>query len=117
MTRLTPLLFALFLAGCTRTVVRDRSVYESEVKLLTQITKQASDLLAEEMGRQCTCEGARFASPWCQKSAETVLVSRVRVPWHADMMLYLAGISENNPGEVPAFPPVSSLCSTSTVAK
>jgi hypothetical protein len=117
MTRLILLVFTLSLAGCSRTVVRDRNVYESEVKLLSQVTKQASDLLAEEIGKQCVCSGSGFTTPWCQKSAETVIVSQVRVPWHTSMMLYLAGITDEKPGDVPAFPPVSSLCSTSTVAK
>lgn len=111
-------LLGLGLTACAPSVVRDKNVYESEVKLFSQISKQAGELLAAEMATKCVCEEKVFMDPWCEKSAQVVLVTQVRVPWHTDMMLYLGGISETHPGDEPAFPALSTLCAkTSTVTE
>jgi len=105
------LLTLTFTVGCASSIVRDKNAYEMEVKLMSAFSGQQSELLTTWISENCTCDEApAFSTPLCQKSAETVVVAQSRVPWHAQMMLLNAGISEDNPGETPTPPAPTTLC-------
>jgi len=109
------LTFTLLVAGCAGQIVRDKTAYEMEVKLMSEFSGQQSELLTTWIGENCTCtEAPAFSTPLCQKSAETVVVAKARVPWHAKMMMINAGLSEEEPGETPTPPKPTSLCPAST---
>jgi len=102
------------LGNCTcDTVVREESVYRTELDFLEQSSKQPSDLLAEWVTFNCKCDpaGAVFLDAKCEKSAKLVQVIRARIPWHKAMMLYNARLLDKRPPkDPPVIPPASDLC-------
>ena len=114
----TIILFAAlaFLANaCATTVCREAPVYKTETKLLTEFSMQQSDLLTTWVSEHCTCDAdQKFSTDLCAKSAQIATLAKSRVPWHADMMLFNAGLLEERPGDAPNPPSPSTLCPVAT---
>lgn len=109
---LATVLMALAIGGCTRHIVRDATVYQTELNQYDAwATKQAA-LLKTFMAESCTCDASqRFTTRPCADAADFVLTIEARSAWHKAMSLFLAGISEERPAEVPPeISPSSSLC-------
>ena len=106
-------LIALALGGCTKHVVRDTVVYQTELNQYDAwATKQAA-LLRQGMARTefCTCVEGKFTDKWCADSADFSLTVEARHGWHKEMSLYLAGISEKRPPkDPPEIPASNTLC-------
>ena len=106
---------ALFMLGatCDRAVVRDATVYQTELDFMEQVGVQQADLLSGFLLTYCTCEDGEFTTADCRKAAETVVTVQARVPWHKAMALYNAGILEERPPETPPeVADTSTLCPT-----
>jgi len=109
---LTTLLLVLALAGCTKYVVRDTAVYQTELNQYDAwATKQAA-LLKGFLTEHCTCDAEqKFTTKPCADAADFVLTIEARAEWHKAMSLFLAGITEDRPPkDPPVIPPSSSLC-------
>jgi hypothetical protein len=106
-----PVLIALGLLGCTKYVVRDTVVYQTELNQYDAwATKQAA-LLKGFVSAHCTCDAGKFTTPECAQSADFILTVEARASWHKDMSLFLAGIVEKRPSEnPPEIPASSTLC-------
>jgi len=100
-------------ANCN-TVVRDETVYRTELDFMEQTAMQPADKLVEWINLHCKCDAGKWLgdnAELCEKSAKLVQVIRVRVPYHKEMMLYNASITEKRPPkEPPAVPPTADLC-------
>ena len=106
------LLLLALLGGCTKHIVRDAVVYQTEINQYDAwATKQAA-LLKGFMASSCTCDAEqKFTTKECRESADFVLTIEARAAWHKGMALFLAGINETRPPEeLPVIPPSSSLC-------
>lgn len=122
MKHLTMTLAAMFLTlafmGCTKYVVRDTVVYQTELNQYDSwATKQAA-LLKGFMTKACVCDTKKkFTTKECADSADFVLTIGARSAWHKAMSLFLAGITEKRPSkEAPPIPASSSLCPGATPA-
>lgn len=107
---LIPLL--VFLSSCTKYIVRDTVVYQTELNQYDAwATKQAA-LLKGFVALYCTCdETKKFTTPECIQSADFILTIEARAAWHKEMSLFLAGITETRPPkDPPEIQPSSSLC-------
>lgn len=120
MRHLTLLLATMFLAtaftGCTKYVVRDQTVYQTELNQYDAwATKQAA-LLKGFMATSCTCDAdKKFTTKECADAADFVLTIEARHEWHKAMSLYLAGITDDRPDKTPPeIPPSSTLCPAAT---
>ena len=106
------LTLALCFSGCTKYIVRDTVVYQTELNQYDAwATKQAS-LLKGFVAAHCTCDAAKvFTTPECVQSADFILTVEARAAWHKDMSLYLAGITETRPAAAPPVIPANdTLC-------
>ncbi len=104
---------AFFLAGACggSTIVRDEVTYRTELNFMEQASRQSADHLAKWVGENCNCNGGRFTTALCLTSADLVQVIRARIPWHKQMMLFNAGITERRPSvKPPTIPPATDLC-------
>lgn len=113
-----PILF-LGLVGCTKYIVRDTTVYQTELNQYDAwATKQAA-LLKGFVAAHCTCDAEKkFSTPECTQSADFILTVEARSAWHKEMSLFLAGISETRPSETPPeIPANSTLCPASEGVK
>ena len=103
-------------ANCN-TVVRDETVYKTELDFMEQSAKQPTDKLVEWINLHCKCEGGAWVegnAALCEKSAKLVQVVRSRVPWHKAMMLYNGSLTDKRPPkDPPKVPPTTDLCSGS----
>jgi len=102
------LVMPLFGANCN-TVVRDETVYRTELNFLEQTSKQPADKLVAWINLHCKCADGKWVEPQavlCEASAKLVQVIRARVPYHKAMMLYNASLTKKrppkNPPEVPS---------------
>ena len=100
----------LGLMSCTKYVVRDTVVYQTELNQYDNwATKQAA-LLKGFVGANCACDASKqFTTLSCSQAADYILTIEARAAWHKAMSLYLAGITETRPS---AEPPVISESST-----
>lgn len=111
------LLVVLALAGCTKYVVRDTAVYQTELNQYDAwATKQAA-LLKGFLSEHCVCDAEKkFTTKPCADAADFVLTIEARAEWHKAMSLFLAGITEDRPPkDPPVIPPSSSLCPATPV--
>jgi len=104
-------------AACPNKVLREENVYRNEVKFMQKAAMDQADMLAQFVATSCECKtvdpvGTRgFVNKECLDVAKLVQVVRTRVPYHTDMMLYLAGLKEERPPETPPeVPPPEDLC-------
>lgn len=110
------LVAAATLGGCKRgkVALRDAETYKNEVYLLQMAIEQDTELLAAHISDgSCSCdEDGAWNNEVCEASAFNVLVMTERLDWHVAMMMYLAGIEDENPGEEPPVDPadISKLC-------
>ena len=116
MRHLIPLLAAMLLAlvatSCTKHIVRDTAVYQTELNQYDAwATKQAA-LLKGFVAQHCACDiNKKFIGPQCADSADFILTVEARAEWHKAMSLFLGGITEERPPkDPPIIPPSSSLC-------
>jgi hypothetical protein len=113
MVLLAAFVMPLMGANCN-TVVRDETVYKTELDFMEQTAKQPADKLVEWINLSCKCENGVWVEAnavLCDKSAKLVQVIRSRVPWHKEMMLYNASLTEKRPpAKPPAVPPTTDLC-------
>lgn len=109
---LTTLLMALAISSCTRHIVRDATVYQTELNQYDAWATRQAALLKSFMADSCTCDGGgKFTTKECAEAADFVLTIEARSAWHKAMSLFLAGITEERPAEVPPeIAPSSSLC-------
>jgi len=110
---LATLMLVLGIEGCTKYVVRDTAVYQTELNQYDSWATKQAGLLKQGMTRTefCTCTEGKFTDKWCSDSADFILTIESRAAWHKAMSLYLAGVTEERPPEAPpAIPPSSSLC-------
>jgi len=119
---LLPLLLLLF---CTpflmggscggQTVIRDATVYKTELGFMEQASMQTAETLRVFILQHCVCTDGKFVSEACEKAAKKVLVVENRVPWHKAMALYNAGLLEERPPkDPPVVPDPSTLCPTAS---
>ena len=120
---LLPLLLlfcAPFLLGGTcggQTVIRDATVYRTELGFMEQASVQTAEALKARIQSQCVCTDGKFVQEGCAKDAKLVLVIEARVPWHKAMALYNAGLLEERPPKTPPdVPDPSTLCPDTTPA-
>lgn len=109
------LLLATPLVGANcNSVVRDETVYKTELGFLEQTATQPADALVGWFNLFCKCEDGKFVGPTaekCAKDAKLVQVIRARVPYHKAMMLYNASLTKKRPPKAPpAVPPATDLC-------
>jgi hypothetical protein len=90
-------------SACKRVVVRDALTYKNEIYLLEMAIEQDTALLREHLADgACKCdEDGNWSSESCEMAALNVVVMGARLKWHIAMMMYLGGLSEENPGEEP----------------
>lgn len=106
-------LLSLMLMGsnCREQIVRDKETYKAEVTLLSQLSIQEANILYEFIQKDCKCVKGDFPSEQCTRAAVIVTLVRRRVQWHADMMLFNAGILTERPSLTePSLPPPQDLC-------
>lgn len=110
-------LVVLAVSACNPKIVREENVYRNEVKFMQATATQQADTLAAFIAANCECKtvdpnGAiGFVTKECLSAAKLVQVVRARVPYHVDMMLYLAGLKEERPPKTPPdVPPPEELC-------
>ena len=110
---LLPLTFTL---GCRQVALRDPQVYQNEVYFLQMALEQNTELLAAHLqDGDCFCDDrGRWNNEVCEASAVNVVVLASRLQWHVDMMMYLAKLQEDRPGEEPEIPSPSELCPESS---
>jgi hypothetical protein len=100
-------------ANCN-TVVRDETVFKTELDFWEQTSKQPADKLVEWINKSCTCTDGAWSggnSDLCLKSAKLVQVIRTRVPYHKAMALYNASVTDKRPPkEAPKVPSHTDLC-------
>lgn len=110
---LTALLMA-GLTGCTKYVVRDQTVYQTELNQYDAWATKQAELLKGFVAAHCTCnEAQEFTTAECKASADFILTIEARHEWHKAMSLYLAGITdERPPKDPPAIPENNTLCPT-----
>ena len=96
------------------TVVRDETVYKTELDFMEQTATQPADKLVEWINLHCKCEAGAWVeanAALCEKSAKLVQVIRARVPYHKAMMLWNADLlSKRPPKDPPAVPASTDLC-------
>lgn len=101
-------------ANCNSHVVRDAAVYKTELNFLEQTSVQPADKLIEWINLSCKCAEGKFIdanAALCLASAKLVTVIKTRVPYHKEMMLYNASITEKRPPkDPPEVPKPTSLC-------
>lgn len=106
------MLFLLLLLGC-EPVVRDPVVYLTEVdQYHLWATKQAA-LLRGFLKTQCLCDEAQvtFTTQECREAADYILTVESRAEWHRNMSLFLGGLMDQRPSDLPpAIPASSTLC-------
>lgn len=93
----------LGMTACKRVVVRDPETYKNEVYLLEMTIEQDTELLKEHLADgSCSCdEDGNWNNEVCEASALNVVVMEARLKWHVAMMLFLGGLSDKDPGEIP----------------
>lgn len=112
MKRALALVILLVSVGCTKHIVRDTVVYQTELNQYDAwATKQAA-LLKGFVTVHCVCDAAKkFTTPECSQSADYILTIEARAAWHKEMSLFLAGITETRPSKTPpVIPENSTLC-------
>jgi hypothetical protein len=110
--QLIPLILVAEVLGCTKYIVRDKTVYQAELNQYDSWATQQAALLRGFVTAHCTCNEAKeFTTPECKKSAEFILTVEARAAWHKDMSLFLGGLTETRPpGTPPEIPANSTLC-------
>ena len=102
------IMFLCFMGCGPKTVIRDRNVYESEVNQYHKWATSQAAHLRSFVGSHCKCVGDRFESEECEKATDLVLTVEARAGWHRDMSLWNAGITTEEPSQVPpAIPALS----------
>ena len=111
-------LLTALLGGCPQYIVRDATVYQTELNQYDAWATQQAALLKGFMVKACVCDAEKkFTTPECASSADFVLTIGARSEWHKAMSLYLAGITEKRPPKVvPVIPASSTLCPGATPA-
>jgi hypothetical protein len=85
----------LSLLSCTG--IRNNDVYNLEVNFLGQVILKQNELLKQYLDTQCCYEHEFTDSKQCREALDTYLTSKVRVPYHLDMMRYLGRFTEEKP--------------------
>jgi len=118
LTLITTLLLLTAMVGCTKYIVRDTTVYQTELNQYDAWATNQAALLKGFMAKDCVCDAdKKFTTMVCRESADFVLTIEARAPWHKAMSLYLAGVNDERPGEEPPeIPPSSTLCPGATPA-
>jgi len=96
---------ALTTTGCKKpgVVLRDPEVYKNEIYFFQMVIEQDTELLAAHLADgSCSCdEEGNWNNEVCELSALNIVTMRARLDWHVAAMMHLAGLTEENPGEVP----------------
>ncbi len=101
----------VLMAGSCNTIVRDETVYRTELDFMEQTAKQPVDRLAQWISTSCKCVDGKFTDAWCTETAKLVQVIRARLPWHKAMMLFNASLLDKRPPKnPPKVPPATDLC-------
>ena len=102
----------MLLPGCTKYIVRDTVVYQTELNQYDAWATGQAALLRTFVTAQCLCDAdGKFLDQKCSDSADYILTIESRAAWHKAMSLYLAGITEERPSEAPPeIPPSGTLC-------
>jgi hypothetical protein len=109
------LLSLVFSLGCTtKVVLRDPEVYKNELAFFEMALQQDTALLEAHLADgSCSCdESGAWNNEVCETSALNILVVKLRLRWHLDMMLYNGRLLEKRPPVEPEVPEPSSLCPT-----
>jgi len=108
---------ALWLTCGCGAAVRDPVVYETEIDFIQKVADEQAERAVALIDAYCECESIvdgeepTFTTEECEKAAKTIQVIRARIGWHADMMLYLGGITEKRPDkDPPEVDPSHELC-------
>lgn len=110
MKKVIALVVVLGALGCHE-VVRDEATYRAEVTFMTTAAMQEAASLVMMVKSYCRCTNGKFTTPECDIAARRALVIQTRIPWHKDMMLYNARLSEERPpSDPPTVPQAASLC-------
>lgn len=88
--------------GCAA-AVRDAGGYR-----LSVATHEADAL--EDAEALLSAARAATSSTTCQRYAAIGLTRRARAAWRAKMELFVAGLSDEDPGPKPPIPPVETIC-------
>lgn len=95
--------FGLGSASCSG-LVRDAHVYEQELRYM-----EAAAMVLAQQQLTIAAEAAAFDRAKCVRLAENALVAQYRVPYHAKMSRFLAGLGDD-PGEPPVVPTSEQWC-------
>lgn len=107
----------LVLAGCNEVIVRDAATYRAEVDFVEAAAADAVAGGVDVLQEECACAGGAWTTDACARLAETVVVLRARMSYHAAFMRYLGGLSAARPSaEPPPIPASTILCPASVPA-
>ena len=105
------LLAAVAFGGCTKYVVRDPVVYQTELNQYDAWATKQAELLRGFVTDHCVCTDGKFTDKRCGKAADFILTVETRAAPNKERMLILAGIKEGELEETPpAIPLNSTLC-------
>lgn len=94
-------LLFLCLAACGgKQVLRDASVYETEIQFADNVVVEQSSQLRTFIDTYCVCGDADASL--CESAMETWVVVESRWPWHIDMMRYNGQLTDEDPGTAPS---------------
>ena len=102
---LAVILCSTMFACSTTTHVRNAKTYRGEVEVMRANYTEAAAFLSAYAQGLATTDSAQ-----CRKIADLALVLQHRGPWHADMQLYLGGLSDKKPSSPPTVPASDTLC-------
>ncbi len=96
---------------CTTTAVRDQSVYDNEIGFMEAASLETARAMSFYVIQNC-CDstGKLSKGEVCQDHAKLVMTVIMRVPYHADFMRFLGGITKNRPDNVPPGITPDSIC-------
>lgn len=112
MKKLLLITFCLLASGCKSISIRDASTYKNEVNFVEELAKQQAAAAQEMVAYHCGCtpEG-EWKTERCEDAAELAVIALARIGYHADMMRYLGGMTEERPPkDPPPIPENNTLC-------
>ena len=95
-------LFLTVLTACGgKQVIRDGSVYETEIQFADNVVAEQHGQLRGFIDTYCLC--GTGPTLLCNAAVETWIVVESRWQWHSDMMRYNGQLIDTDPGEAPDF--------------